>query len=103
MCSPGVDCAALLPGHDARQGAVAESHCPGAPPAPVPQDIWTPFMYHPPHETLPPSLTLEFEHASLDTENTHINTPFRVALPSPCQDDPTAWWYATNIYNRDVD
>lgn len=35
-------------------------------------------------------------------KHTH-DTPFRVALPSPCQDNPTARWHATNTYNRDVD
>lgn len=55
--SAGVLGAAVLPGPDAGEGAVAESHGPGAPPAPLPQAVWTPFLHRPPHETLSPPLT----------------------------------------------
>lgn len=56
-CSSGLLRAALLPGPDASQGAVAESHSAGAPPAPLPQALGTPVLHRPPHETLSAPLT----------------------------------------------
>lgn len=57
LTSPGVNRVTLLPGPDAGEGTVPESHSAGAPPAPLPKALGTPFLYRSPHETLPPSLT----------------------------------------------
>lgn len=57
LTSPGVNCVTLLPGPDAGEGTIPESHSAGTPPAPLPKALGTPFLYRSPHETLPPSLT----------------------------------------------
>lgn len=72
--SSGVLCLAILPGPDACAGTLTESHRPGSPPAPVPQDVWTALLYRPPHETLSPPLNLLAQTVLVSTVNTHKYT-----------------------------
>lgn len=84
--SSGVLCLAILPGPDACAGTLTESHSPGSPPAPVPQDVWTALLYRPPHETLSPPLNLLAQTSVLvSTVNTHKYTRRRgdTALTQP--------------------
>lgn len=107
--SAGVLGAAVLPGPDAGEGAVAESHGPGAPPAPLPQAVWTPFLHRPPHETLSPPLTPAGPKTcppphlkkKQHTHNTHHQGGTALTQPK----HPTARWRATDTHtcNREVD
>lgn len=86
---PGFLGAAVLPGPDAGEGALTESHSPGTPPAPLPQAVGTPFLHCPPHETLPPPLSC-WPNPPSSTLKTHTYCTHatRVAVPSPSQNTP---------------